>query len=65
LCLRLTRPACAPEAIGRARQRRTGSHTLIIDGTTETDLTLDDVENALFPPTGLALRLAPPRKRSR
>jgi hypothetical protein len=24
---------------------------LIIDGTTETDLTLDDVENALFPPT--------------
>jgi hypothetical protein len=37
----------------------------IIDGTTETDLTLDDVENALLPPTGLAPRLAPPRKRSR
>jgi hypothetical protein len=38
---------------------------LTIGGTTETDLTLDDVENALFPPTGLAPRLAPPRKRSR
>ena len=51
------------------KHRRTGSYMLIIDGTTETDLTLDDVEveNALFPPTeviptGLAPRLSPPRK---
>jgi hypothetical protein len=29
------------------KHRRTGSYMLIIDGTTETDLTLDDVENAL------------------
>jgi hypothetical protein len=40
---------------------------LIINGTTETDLTLDDVEYALFPPTevmpaGIAPRLAQPRK---
>jgi hypothetical protein len=35
----------------RARHRRTGSYLLIIDGTTETHRTLDDVENALFPPT--------------
>jgi hypothetical protein len=29
------------------KDRRTGSFILIIDGTTETDLTLDDVENPL------------------
>jgi len=33
------------------KHRPTGSYILIIDGTTETDLTLDEVENALFPPT--------------
>ena len=67
LCLKLTRPACVREARGRrrARQRCTGSDMLIIDGITQTDLTLDDVENALFPLTGLAPRPAPPRKRSR
>ena len=49
------------------KHRPTGSYILIIDGTTETDLTLDEVENALFPPTEvmatrLAPRLALPRK---
>jgi hypothetical protein len=80
LCPKLTRPACVREAKCRRRarhrggwllkHRRTGSYMLMIDGTTETDLTLDDlddVENALFPqtevmPSGPAQRLAPPRK---
>jgi hypothetical protein len=61
LCPELTGPEREREARCRRRarhrggwvlrQRRTGYYMLIVDGTTETYLTLDDVENALFPPT--------------
>jgi hypothetical protein len=37
---------------------------LMIDGITETDLTLDDAENALFPPTEvMPIGLAPPPRK--